>query len=95
MVGRPKAENPRSRLIGVRVTASEGDVLDAIAALERTTVSEVVRQSMQRTILAALQDDDVKAMVQLQQRHATRAEAEVVPLKPQPLAEVTRLPHPG
>jgi hypothetical protein len=90
MAGRPKIANPRSRLIGVRVTASEGDVLDAMAALEKTTVSEIVRQSMQRAILAALQDDHVKEMVELQHRHSRRATADVVPLVPHPVSEARR-----
>ena len=93
MVGRPRAENPRSRLIGVRVTASEGDVLDALAALEKTTVSEIVRQSMQRTLIAALQDDDVKAMVALQDRHAQRATADVVQLKTHPVTSISKAPQ--
>ena len=90
MAGRPRTDNPRSRLIGVRVTASEGDVLDAIASLERTTVSEVVRQSMQRAILAALQDDHVKEMIELQHRHSQRASADVVPMVPHPVSDARR-----
>jgi hypothetical protein len=90
MVGRPKADNPRSRLIGVRVTATEGDVLDAMAALDRTTVAEIVRQSMQRSILAAMQDEHVKEMVALQHRHAHRDTADVVVLKPQPVTDIRR-----
>lgn len=87
MAGRPKIENPRSRLIGVRVTEREGDVLDAIAALEKTTVTEIVRQSMQRSILAALQDDDVKEMVALQHRHSMRPSADVLRLVTHPASE--------
>ena len=90
MVGRPKAEDPRSRLIRVRVTASEGDILDAMAALEKTTVTEIVRQGMQRSILAALQDDHVKEMVALQHRHTKRASADVVALKPHSVTDIRR-----
>jgi hypothetical protein len=84
MVGRPKAENPRSRLVGVRVTANQGDVLDALAALDKTTVSEVARQSLLRTISAAMQDEHVRDMVELQRRHARRADADVVPMTTRP-----------
>lgn len=84
MVGRPKADNPRSRLIGVRVTTNQGDVLDALAALDKTTVSEVARQSLLRTISAAMQDEHVRDMVELQRRHAKRADADVVPMTSRP-----------
>jgi hypothetical protein len=84
MVGRPKAENPRSRLIGVRVTSNQGDVLDALAALDKSTVSEVARQSLLRTISAAMQDEHVRDMVELQRRHARRADADVLPLTSRP-----------
>lgn len=89
MVGRPRTENPRSRLIGVRVTDSEGAALDAMAALERTTVTEIVRQSMQRAIVAALQDEHVKEMVALQDRHRQRASADVVPIKTFPVSDIS------
>jgi hypothetical protein len=84
MVGRPKAEHPRSRLVGVRVTDLQGEVLDALAALDKSTVSEVARQSLLRTIAAALQDEHVRDMVELQRRHAQRASADVVPMKTRP-----------
>jgi hypothetical protein len=90
MVGRPKAEDPRSRLVGVRVTASEGDVLDALAALDKTTVSEIVRQSLLRTLAAAQQDEHVRAMIELQRRHVDRASADVVPLKTRPIGDLRR-----
>lgn len=90
MAGRPRADNPRSRLIGVRVTASEGEILDALAALDRTTVTEIVRQSMQRAIIAAMQDDHVKEMVALQHRHTKRSTADVVTLRPQPVTDIRR-----
>ena len=61
-----------------------------MAALEKTTVSEIVRQSMQRALLAALQDDHVKEMVELQHRHAQRASADVVPLVTRPIGEARR-----
>lgn len=89
MVGRPRTENPRSRLIGVRVTDSEGAALDAMAALERTTVTEVVRQSMQRAIVAALQDEHVKEMVALQHRHSQRPSADVVAIKTYPVSDIS------
>ena len=57
MAGRPRAENPRTRLVGVRVTDGQGEVLDALAALDKTSVSEIARQSLLRTISAALQDE--------------------------------------
>jgi hypothetical protein len=90
MVGRPKANNPRSRLIGVRVTEAEGAALDAMAALDRTTVAEIVRQSLQRSVLAAMQDEHVKEMIALQHRHAHRSSADVVVLKPQPVTDLRR-----
>ena len=92
MVGRPKAENPRTRLIGVRVTEAEGEVLDAMAALDRTTVAEIVRQGMQRSILAAMQDEHVKEMISLQHRHTKRSSADVVVLKPQPITDIRQSP---
>lgn len=84
MAGRPKTENPRSRLVGVRVTDSQGEVLDALAALDKTSVSEIARQSLLRTISAALQDEHVRDMVQLQRRHAQRVEADVLPMNTRP-----------
>lgn len=90
MAGRPKAENPRSRLIGVRVTSNQGDILDALAALDKTSVSEVARQSLLRTISAALQDEHVRAMVELQRRHAGRVDADVVPLTSRPTRDARR-----
>jgi len=87
MAGRPKAENPRSRLIGVRITAAEGEVLDALAALEKSTASEIARRSLQLTLLAAIRDEHVKEMVELQRRHAGRATADVVPLTSRPIGE--------
>jgi hypothetical protein len=87
MAGRPKAEDPRSRLIGIRVTAGEGEILDALAALDKTTVSEIGRQSIRRAIAAALQDEHVREMVQLQRRHANRADADVVPLAARPVKD--------
>lgn len=89
MAGRPKADNPRSRLIGVRVTASEGELLDALAALDRTTVSEIVRQSLLRALSAAVQDEHVVEMLELQRRHMDRAHADVVPLKTRPIGDVS------
>ena len=84
MAGRPRAENPRSRVVGVRVTDAQGEVLDALAALDKTSVSEVARQSLLRTISAAMQDEHVRDMVQLQRRHAKRASADVVPMTTRP-----------
>jgi hypothetical protein len=84
MAGRPRAENPQSRLIGVRVTDAQGEVLDALAALDKTSVSDIARQSLLRTISAAMQDEHVRDMVQLQRRHAKRASADVVPMSTRP-----------
>lgn len=84
MAGRPKAENPKSRLVAVRVTDGHGEILDALAALDKTSVSEIARQSLLRTISAALQDEHVRDMVQLQRRHAKRANADVVPMSTRP-----------
>jgi len=89
MAGRPKAENPRSRLVGVRVTSHQGEILDALAALDKTTVSEVARQSLLRTISAALQDEHVRDMVELQRRHARRADADVLPLTARPTKDAS------
>ena len=90
MVGRPKSENPRSRLVGVRVTSTEGEVLDALAALDKTTVSEIVRQSLARALSAAIQDEHVRDMMALQRRHSERAEADVVPLTSRPIGDLAR-----
>lgn len=78
-MARPKARDPRSEQLLLRLTRDEIKVLEAVAALRRMTTNAVAYEAITRLVETALRDPLVSEQMALHERQDQRS-AEVVQL---------------
>lgn len=80
-MGRPRLETPRTFLVSFRLTESEREVLEALAALDKRGTNEVAYERLQRSLADALTgDSDVAPMIATHRRRSSD-KARVTPIR--------------
>jgi hypothetical protein len=89
-VGRPKSDNPRDQVIHFRITAGDAAILDAMAAVQRTSGNEVAYQALLEALDRARRDDLVQEQLALHAKFDARKAAggKVTPIARSPKSKL-------
>lgn len=80
LLARPRSNNPRVHSLLIRVTTPQHRLLEAVAALRRSTVAAYVHSLVEQNLAAVESDPLVQDQLRLFERFDARQQGGVVPM---------------